>query len=99
MPLASAASAASSAATIAAALPSPTPAALPLHPRAAPQAPLFTQKSDLFHNSVFVVGYDTAVRLVKAEYYGSDQAMLLQVGGPDRADSWHAGFGRGGGKS
>ncbi|KAL4451608.1 hypothetical protein ABPG75_007270 [Micractinium tetrahymenae] len=42
------------------------------------QAPLFTQKSDLFHNSVFVVGYDTAVRLVKPEYYGSDQAMLLQ---------------------
>jgi hypothetical protein len=26
------------------------------------------------------VGYDTAVRLVKPEYYGSDQAMLLQVG-------------------
>ena len=24
--------------------------------------------------------YDTAVRLVKPEYYGSDQAMLLQVG-------------------
>ncbi|PSC69495.1 Altered inheritance rate of mitochondria 25 [Micractinium conductrix] len=42
------------------------------------QAPLFTQKADLFHNSIFVVGYDTAVRLVKAEYYGSDQAMLLQ---------------------
>jgi hypothetical protein len=42
------------------------------------QAPLFTQKADMFHDSVFVVGYDTAVRLVKPEYYGSDQAMLLQ---------------------
>ncbi|EFN55865.1 hypothetical protein CHLNCDRAFT_31015 [Chlorella variabilis] len=41
-------------------------------------APLFTQKADLFHDSVFVVGYDTAVRLVKPDYYGSDQAMLLQ---------------------
>lgn len=114
-----------------------------------PQAPLFTQKADMFHDSLFVVGcaplslrrvwvvvvacvragachfpvasnrhlprgppllpcqllypsclaarcphasipaplvfalacrYDTAVRLVKPEYYGSDQAMLLQVG-------------------
>ena len=43
------------------------------------QAPLFTQKADLFHDSAFVVGYDTAVRLVKPEYYGSDQAMLLQA--------------------
>ncbi|KAL4856193.1 Zinc finger MYND domain-containing protein 10 [Chlorella vulgaris] len=42
------------------------------------QAPLFTQKADLFRQSVFVVGYDTAERLVRPEYYGTDQAMLLQ---------------------
>jgi hypothetical protein len=35
---------------------------------------------------VFVVGYDTAVRLVKPDYYGSDQAMLLQVG--SGAEEW-----------
>lgn len=54
---------------------------IPIHPPTHhnTQAPLFTQKADLFHKSVFVVGYDTAVRLVKPEYYGSDQAMLLQV--------------------
>ena len=44
------------------------------------QAPLFTQKADLFHDSVFVVGQDTAARLVRPDYYGNnDQAMLLQV--------------------
>lgn len=45
------------------------------------QAPLFTMKADLFQDSLFVVGYDTAVRLVKPEYYGEEVAMLLQVGG------------------
>lgn len=42
------------------------------------QAPLFTQKSDLFPKSSFVVGYDTAARLVQEKYYGSETAMLLQ---------------------
>jgi hypothetical protein len=42
------------------------------------QAPLFTQKAELFPNSVFVVGYDTAVRLVRPDYYGDETAMLLQ---------------------
>lgn len=42
------------------------------------QAPLFTQKAELFPKSVFAVGYDTAVRLVKPEYYGDETAMLLQ---------------------
>ncbi len=36
-------------------------------------------KADLFRDSLFVVGYDTAVRLVRPEYYGEDTAMLLQV--------------------
>jgi hypothetical protein len=35
-------------------------------------------KADLFPRSTFVVGYDTAVRLVQERYYGSETAMLLQ---------------------
>lgn len=42
------------------------------------KAPLFTMKADLFPRSTFVVGYDTAVRLVQERYYGSETAMLLQ---------------------
>jgi len=42
------------------------------------QAPLFTMKSDLFPRSTFVVGYDTAERLVQERYYGTETAMLLQ---------------------
>jgi hypothetical protein len=42
------------------------------------QAPLFTQKADLFPKSKFVVGYDTAARLIQEKYYGSETAMLLQ---------------------
>lgn len=41
-------------------------------------APLFTQKADIFPKSTFVVGYDTAERLVQERYYGSQTAMLLQ---------------------
>lgn len=42
------------------------------------QAPLFTMKAELFPSSTFVVGYDTAVRLVQERYYGSETAMMLQ---------------------
>ena len=49
------------------------------------QAPLFTMKADLFKDSLFVVGYDTAVRLVRADYYGDETAMLLQVRDSDWA--------------
>lgn len=42
------------------------------------QAPLFTMKADLFPRSTFVVGYDTAERLVQERYYGTETAMLLQ---------------------
>lgn len=44
------------------------------------QAPLYTLKAKLFPGSTFVVGYDTAVRLVDAKYYGSQTQMLLQFG-------------------
>lgn len=52
-----------------------TAAGLPL---VVTQAPLFTQKAELFHDSVFVVGYDTVIRLVDSKYYGDSNAMLLQ---------------------
>lgn len=39
------------------------------------RAPLFVEKATLFPRSVFIVGYDTAVRLVAPRYYGSETAM------------------------
>ena len=42
------------------------------------RAPLFTTKSELFPGSTFVVGYDTAIRLVQERYYGSEAEMVRQ---------------------
>ena len=39
------------------------------------RAPLFRNKADLFPGSVFVIGYDTAIRLVAPHYYGGTVAM------------------------
>jgi hypothetical protein len=39
------------------------------------RVPLFVDKAVLFPGSVFVVGYDTAIRLVNPRYYGSEAAM------------------------
>lgn len=39
------------------------------------RAPLFRDKADLFPGSVFVIGYDTAIRLVAPHYYGDTAAM------------------------
>lgn len=39
--------------------------------------PLFEQKARLFPGSVFVVGYDTATRLVSPRYYGGDTGAML----------------------
>jgi hypothetical protein len=47
-------------------------------PVVATRAPLFTQKADLLPGSVFVVGFDTAARLVQPRYYGSPEAMAAQ---------------------
>lgn len=42
--------------------------------------PLFEQKAALLPGSVFVVGYDTATRLVDPSYYGNErQAMLASL--------------------
>ena len=49
-----------------------TPALTPV------QAPLYTIKAKLFPDSIFVVGYDTAIRLVDPKYYGGHVGMLLQ---------------------
>lgn len=40
------------------------------------RAPLFRDKAALFPGSVFVVGFDTASRLIATRYYGSEGAML-----------------------
>lgn len=43
------------------------------------QAPLFTLKAKLFADSTFVIGYDTAVRLIMPKYYGGEVNMLLEL--------------------
>lgn len=49
------------------------------NPDAMLQAPLYPDKATIFHNSSFVLGYDTAVRLVMPKYYGGHDGMLLQL--------------------
>ncbi|MEW5297071.1 MAG: hypothetical protein WDW36_000303 [Sanguina aurantia] len=39
--------------------------------------PLFTQKAEMVPGSTFVVGYDTAARLLMSKYYGGHTQMLL----------------------
>jgi hypothetical protein len=43
------------------------------------QAPLFTLKAKLFADSTFVIGYDTAIRLIMPKYYGGEVTMLLEL--------------------
>jgi hypothetical protein len=55
-----------------------TSAGLPL---AVTSAPLFVHKADLFPGSRFVVGFDTAVRLVMPKYHnGSFVEMVIEFG-------------------
>jgi nicotinic acid mononucleotide adenylyltransferase len=42
------------------------------------RAPLFTMKSELFPDSTFIVGHDTAIRLVQEKYYGGSDAEMLK---------------------
>jgi len=37
--------------------------------------PLFTQKAALYPGRIFVIGYDTAVRLLDPRYYGGESAL------------------------
>jgi nicotinic acid mononucleotide adenylyltransferase len=41
------------------------------------QAPLFSQKAELFPNSVFIVGADTAMRLLQPRFYHDDPAEMF----------------------
>lgn len=43
------------------------------------QAPLYVEKARLFADSTFVVGHDTAIRLVMPKYYGGQTRMLLEL--------------------
>jgi hypothetical protein len=43
------------------------------------RAPTFAEKSLLFPGAVFVVGMDTAVRILDPKYYGQDEAALGQA--------------------
>ncbi|MEI8307996.1 MAG: hypothetical protein WCF99_13125 [Chloroflexales bacterium] len=38
-------------------------------------APLFAQKATLYPGRIFVIGYDTAVRLLDPRYYGGEPAL------------------------
>lgn len=49
------------------------------------RASRFSQKSNLFPGTTFVVGYDTAVRIVDATYHGGDQEDLSRALGRVRA--------------
>ena len=39
--------------------------------------PLFAQKALYFPNAVFVVGYDTALRILQNKYYGGNSAKVM----------------------
>jgi hypothetical protein len=43
------------------------------------RAPTFLEKSRLFPGTTFVIGADTAERLVAAKYYGDDEARMLDA--------------------
>jgi hypothetical protein len=38
------------------------------------RAPVFEQKADLFPGAAFVLGWDTAVRVIDSKYYGTESA-------------------------
>ncbi len=46
------------------------------HPVLLSRAPLFSQKARLYPDSVFVIGYDTAIRIVAPRYYDGEAGML-----------------------
>lgn len=41
------------------------------------RAPTFQEKAALFPNSTFVIGWDTAVRLVEPRYYGDQEGAMI----------------------
>ena len=51
------------------------------------RAPLFSQKAELFPGGVFVVGADTAARLVRPDFYGGEREMRRALSGLRAAGS------------
>ena len=51
------------------------------------RAETFRKKADLFPGCTFVIGWDTAVRLVAPRYYGGDESAMLTA----LAEIWAAG--------
>jgi hypothetical protein len=47
------------------------------YPAYAANAPTFNQKARLYPGAVFVVGYDTAARVIQPRYYGDSEAAML----------------------
>ena len=47
------------------------------HPVYAANAPTFNQKARLYPGAVFVVGFDTAERVIQPRYYGDSRANML----------------------
>lgn len=43
------------------------------------RAPVFVRKAQVFRGTIFVVGYDTAVRLVAKEYYGDSDRRMTEA--------------------
>ena len=51
------------------------------------RAETFRKKADLFHGCPFIIGWDTAVRLVAPRYYGGSSSDMLTA----LAEIWAAG--------
>lgn len=49
------------------------------HPVVASNAPTFLAKSRLFPNTTFIVGYDTAERILQPRFYNDSQAEMLKA--------------------
>lgn len=43
------------------------------------RAPTFREKAEMFKGSTFVIGWDTAVRLVDSKYYGNDEEEMSRA--------------------
>ena len=49
------------------------------HPLVATKAPKFVDKASLFPGAIFVIGYDTMVRLVDPKFYGGKEAEMANA--------------------
>lgn len=50
-----------------------------LYPVYASNAPTFVEKARLYGETVFVIGYDTAIRVLSPRFYGHDPAKMAQA--------------------